>query len=93
MGATRGMTASEIDKELLEKDSGDRLDDNQYRGSNRIAKPIQDNSTQNKTVSRDKIPLSRLAERSSSHMTSSSLLNIESLTNANQSVPTKYGFS
>ena len=66
------------------------MDDNQYRGNNRISKPIPDNSTQNKTVSRDKIPLSRLAERSSSHMTSSSLLNIESLTNANQSVPTKY---
>ena len=66
------------------------MDDNQYRGTNRISKPNPDNSTQNKSVSRDKIPLSRLAERSSSHMTSSSLLNIESLTNANQSVPTKY---
>ena len=57
--------------------------------SSRISKLTQETPTQNKSVSRDKIPLSRLAEKSSSHLTSSPLLNIESITSANQSVPAK----
>ena len=67
---------------------GDRLEENQNRTNSRTSKTGSDYSSHNKTVSREKTPLSRLAEKSSSHLTSSPLINIDPITSGNQSVPT-----